>query len=211
MTHMSKMTRSHTGKTGMRKGLSLVEMLISIILFGIIATIGFTYYKNYYDTSFAAKQLRIYTIVDQAAQLSNTFDLYNAKYGENPTEIQQMVDTKFLTAIPQKQSFVTSTGWTLEENQTIVEANATGITFQYVLNGAGSGQDNLDYCNILNNAAWSDSNLSKTTDEQNASSTWYSRGISVSEGNTSETEFFHCEKNSTGSLNLIFVKTANAS
>ena len=56
-------------KMGMRKGISLVEMLIAIVLFGVIGTISFIYYKNYYDTSFAAKKLRISVVIDQASQL----------------------------------------------------------------------------------------------------------------------------------------------
>ena len=211
MTHMSKMTRSHTETTGMRKGISLVEMLISIILFGIIATISFTYYKNYYDTSFAAKQLRIYTIVDQASQLANAFDLYNAKYGAQPTEIQPMVDAKILTAIPQSQSFVTSSGWSLEENLTIVTASATGVAFRYPLDSTVAvGQDFLDYCNILNNAAFIDSNLSKLITDQNTSAQLYAAGVA---NDASESEFYHCDLNGTTSsdLYLTFVKIADNS
>ena len=210
MTHMSKMTRSHTGTTGMRKGLSLVEMLISIILFGLIATIGFTYYKNYYDTSFAAKQLRIYTIIDQAAQLSNGYDLYTAKYGAQPTTIQPMVDAKILTAIPQSQAFVTDTGWVIDSNKSITTASGgNGVAFVYRLDSlVATSDDRVDYCNILNNAAYIDSNLSRVLADQNSSYELYTQGIAL--GN-SEAEFYHCDENGTAAtdLYLTFVKIAN--
>ncbi|MCW9067662.1 MAG: prepilin-type N-terminal cleavage/methylation domain-containing protein, partial [Sulfurimonas sp.] len=35
----------------MRKGISLMEMLVAIILLGILSSVGFTYYKNYYSTA----------------------------------------------------------------------------------------------------------------------------------------------------------------
>ena len=33
---------------GMRSGISLVEMMIAVILFGVISVVGLKYYKNYY-------------------------------------------------------------------------------------------------------------------------------------------------------------------
>lgn len=203
MIQGSNMMRSHKG---MRKGISLVEMLVAIVLFGIIGTISFTYYKNYYDTSFAAKQLRIYTVVDQAAQLSNAFDLYNTKNGVDPVTVDEMVVDRILTQAPAPQPFVTATGWTLDENVTIDGADTTGVAFMYLVDGAGSNTDKLDYCNILNNTAFKDSNLSKLDADQNTTSELYAAGIA---GATNEQEFFHCESNGTAfTYRLTFVKRA---
>jgi prepilin-type N-terminal cleavage/methylation domain-containing protein len=206
MIQGSSITRSNKG---MRKGISLVEMLVAIVLFGIIGTISYTYYKNYYDTSFAAKQLRIYTIVDQAAQLGNAFDLYNTKNGVDPTTVDQLVEDKILTQVPVAQPFVTATGWTLDENVTIDGNDTTGVAFMYLVDGVGSNTDKLDYCNILNNTANKDSNLSRTDADQNETSDLYAAGVASA---TSEQEYFHCaDVNASGDpykYRLTFVKRA---
>ncbi len=206
MIQGSNMTRSNKG---MRKGISLVEMLVAIVLFGIIGTISYTYYKNYYDTSFAAKQLRVYTIVDQAAQLSNAFDLYNTKNGADPLTIDEIVTDRILTQVPVAQPFVTTTGWTLEENQTVVTGDDTGVVFQYNIDGnTSSNTDKLDYCNILNNVADKAWTLDKVdTDQALLDVRWADGNTSL----TSEMEYFNCaqDDNATAySYRLVFIKRA---
>ncbi len=204
MIQGSNMTSGHKG---MRKGISLVEMLVAIVLFGIIGTISYTYYKNYYDTSFAAKQLRVYTIVDQAAQLSNAFDLYNTKNGVDPLTVDDFVTDRILTQVPVAQPFVTQNGWILDFNVTVNGTDATGTVFKYDVNGTGSAQDKLDYCNIMNNTAYKDSNLSRLAGDQNTTIQLYAQGINLT---ASEQEFFHCDYNATTKLStFVFVKEAN--
>ncbi len=197
------------GNKGMRKGISLVEMLVAIVLFGIIGTISYTYYKNYYDTSFAAKQLRVYTIVDQAAQLSNAFDLYNTKNGADAVSINDFVTDKILTQVPAAQPFITATGWTLEHNQTVVTGDNTGVVFQYNIDAnASSNTDKLDYCNILNNVADKAWTLDKVdADQALLDVRWADGNTSI----TSEMEFFNCAEDSnatTYSYKLVFIKRA---
>ena len=160
MAQGSNMTMGHNG---MRKGISLVEMLTAIILFGLISVISYNYYKNYYDTTFAAKQTRVYAIIDQATQLSNAYDLYQTKMGVAPTTLQAIVDQKILSKVPDVQPSLSKTGWTLDTNIT-TDNNATNtnvVGFKYDINGSSLvNQDRVDYCNILNNAAKSDYNLS---------------------------------------------------
>lgn len=207
MIQGSNMTRSHKG---MRKGISLVEMLVAVVMFGIIGTISYTYYKNFYDTSMAAKQLRVYTIIDQAAQLSNAFDLYNTKVGVDPVTVAEIVTQRILTAAPTAQPFVTSTGWTLEENLTIITADTTGVAFRYKIDGSGSNIDNRDYCNILNQTADTSWSLDTNETAQNDTNTSYAIGLA---SGTSEFEYFHCADNNgtAGSydFDMIFVKRAN--
>jgi prepilin-type N-terminal cleavage/methylation domain-containing protein len=209
MRQGSNMRRAYRG---MRNGISLVEMLIAIVLFGIIGTISYTYYKNYYDVSFAAKQLRVYTIVDQAAQLGNAFDIYNTKNGTDALTVQDFVDDKILTQVPVAQPFVSATGWQLIEDANITgAADANGTAFIYKLDGDTlTPQDSLDYCNILNNVADKDSNLTKLITDQNASNVLYAAGLAKTK---SEMEFFHCEDvndglGTFGGLRFVFVKRA---
>ena len=200
MIHGSKVT---LGQKGMRKGISLVEMLVAIILFGIIGTISYTYYKSYYDTSFAAKQIRVYTLIDQAAQLSNAFDLYNTKNSQDPTSVQDMVDDKIITEIPGQISFITTTGWVLDTAKDINTTDANGTAFTYAINNTDLlPADKVDYCNILNNTAYSESNLTRTSTEQNTSVQLYAFGAATP---ASEQEFFHCDANATATT-FTFVK-----
>ncbi len=60
--------------SGMRKGLSLVEMMIAIVLFGVLSTVGYKYYKNFLYTELAAKQARVAALIDPATQLSNAYE-----------------------------------------------------------------------------------------------------------------------------------------
>lgn len=206
MIQGSNMTMSHKG---MRKGISLVEMLVAIVLFGIIGTISYTYYKNYYDTSFAAKQLRIYTIVDQAAQLSNAFDLYNTKNGQDIDTIDDLVSDRILTQVPVNQGAVSDAGWRYEENLTISGTDATGVAFLYDINSTtAANQDKLDYCNILNEVADATWDLDTNDTSVLGAPAMYALG----DGNGSrEFEYFHCaDFNTTADYDytLIFVKRA---
>ena len=233
MIQGSNMTRSHKG---MRKGISLVEMLVAIVLFGIIGTISYTYYKNYYDTSFAAKQLRVYTIVDQAAQLSNAFDLYNTKNGTDintsvagtadAVALQLLVSDRILTEIPRVQPAISTDGWIFDDNISVLDKGlGGGKAFTYDINNTTlSLQDQVDYCNILNEVAlstWSlDTNNTDTVKAALAptgigiddNKTWefYAAGIA---NPLSEMEYFHCaDNNSTttlGSYQYVFIKRAN--
>jgi prepilin-type N-terminal cleavage/methylation domain-containing protein len=187
MIHTEKMTQGHKG---MRKGISLVEMLVAIVLFGIIGTIGYTYYKNYYNTSFAGKQVRIYTLVEQATQLGNAYDLYLAKHGNTPVDINAMVQDKILTQIPAAMPGLTLTGWVLDANLSTVDSNNSGQSgFTYVMDANITNQTKLDYCNILNNVAYTGWELNNTDSEINGSSDFYRLGDSSGWG---ELEYFHC-------------------
>ena len=153
------------GNKVMRKGISLVEMLTAIILFGLISVISYNYYKNYYDTTFAGKQTRVYAIIDQATQISNAYDLYSSKMGSVPTTIQDIVNQRILTKIPDSQIEITNNGWdlnaTLDTNGTGGSDN--GIGFTYILDNVNlTAQDQVSYCEILNNAAKNTYDLNKT-------------------------------------------------
>ena len=208
MVHGSSVNRSFKG---MRKGISLVEMLIAIVLFGVISAIGYKYYKNFYDTTLAAKKARIAAIVDQATQISNAYDIYAMQKGTVPITIASLSDatTKILTETPPTIPEISTTGWEIADPTALadrvgltlagltVAANDTGFT--YILDG-GTAADQLEYCNILNNIAkstWSlDSLLADIDDE----ATMYAAPNSLSS--------MMCYNNG-GVLTFAFVKTVN--
>lgn len=170
MTQGSNMTRSHN-KMGMRKGISLMEMLVAIILLGILSSVGFTYYKNYYDTSLAAKQIKVAIVLDQAAQLKNSLELYNVKTGidaittvdgNTSTGLDLLVAQSIITSVPAVIPDMSTDGWRVSTS--VSDINSTFLTTQgdtdltdqfltYNLDGSATGSDRQDYCNALNNIA----------------------------------------------------------
>jgi prepilin-type N-terminal cleavage/methylation domain-containing protein len=204
MIQGSNMTIGHQGmKKGMRNGLSLMEMLISIVLFGLLSTMSFKYYKNYYDTSFAAKQARIYVIIDQAGQLNNAFELYTTKNGKDPEDVNALVQDKILTAIPVTQPLISNEGWVLDLNRSVstwgstvgvtstaynADDNGSDVVFYLSMaDGNASNPDKMDYCNILTNAADTTWEMNNTRAETNTSNEHFRAG---------RTAFF-CDVNTT--------------
>ena len=166
MVHGSSVNR---GFKGMRKGISLVEMLIAIVLFGVISTIGYKYYKNFYDTTLAAKKARVAAIVDQATQINNAYDIYAMQVGTLPITMASLsaVTTKILTETPTPIAEITTTGWKIASPTALadmagldLDGDATGndVAFVYSVDAPANNSDKRDYCNILNNiedSTWS--------------------------------------------------------
>jgi len=166
MVHGSSVNR---GFKGMRKGISLVEMLIAIVLFGVISTIGYKYYKNFYDTTLAAKKARVAAIVDQATQINNAYDIYAMQVGTLPITMASLsaVTTKILTETPTLIAEITTTGWKIASPTALadmagldLDGDATGndVAFVYSVDAPANNSDKRDYCNILNNiedSTWS--------------------------------------------------------
>ncbi len=150
------------GSKGMRKGLSLMEMLIAIILFGIISQVGYSYYKNYMDTSLAAKQAKVATVVDQATQLRNALELYNVKFGQDATEstdgtLNELVLQRIITEVPGSIPSMSATGWSVSK-ATDIDITATALEdlfLTYPIDATGiAANDSLDYCNAVNNLSF---------------------------------------------------------
>lgn len=177
MIQGSNMTRSHKG---MRKGISLLELLMAIVLLGVLASIGFKYYKIYYDTTFAVKQAKVYLIIEQAAQISGAHDLFETKNAIVPNGLNDMVSDHQLKQVPPIMPEISKTGWKLNTYQTFniyadavntgttsvttltqqttwdgnisLDGNDNDIAFTFKIDGNNTApQDLLDYCNIINN------------------------------------------------------------
>lgn len=173
MVHGSSVTR---GYKGMRKGISLVEMLIAIVLFGVVSVIGYKYYKNYYNTTLAAKQARVAAVIDQATQISNAYDLYTAKVGVAPTAIANLsaAGVKILTKTPDAIPEITATGWAISTTAALDAVTANDIVFTYPVDGAtASNADKLEYCNIMNNFAQTAWPLDEVDTDVGTSQTMY--------------------------------------
>jgi Tfp pilus assembly protein PilE len=166
-----KTTRGHRG---MRSGISLVEMMIAVFLFGVITTIGFKYYKNYYDVTLASKQALVGTLVDQARQLSNAYDLYEVKKGTAPGAISDLYaeDIKIITAKPDPIEEITlsTDGWELVNSLDLNDANANDTAFIYKVTATtlDSADKRRQYCNVLNNVADSDWSFDALADHGNS-------------------------------------------
>ena len=149
MLQGSNMTRSHRG---MRSGISLVEMLIAIVLFGVLAVISFKYSKNYINTDLAAKQARVSALIEQATQLSIAYDVYSVKFGTAPTDIIDLnsSNAKILTDIPVAITEI-GTGWSLEAGTYYTGSANSDIAFSFPVTNVTPSTSNEEYCAVFNN------------------------------------------------------------
>lgn len=144
----------------MRKGLSLVEMMIAIILFGVMSMIGLQYYKNFMNTDLSAKKARVAALLDQATQLSNAYDLYKAQFGTSPANVAALYanNSMILTGEPTAITEIGAGPWNLSTATDIDDADADDSTnagvdedvaFTYTIDN--SGIDDEQYCALINN------------------------------------------------------------
>ena len=163
---------------GMRSGLSIVEMMVAVILFGVISTIGYKYSKNFYDVTLASKQTLVSAVVDQATQISNAYDLYEIKTGAAPTDIDDLSNQEVRilkeTPAPVLEITADSDGWKIEKIALDDDDATDDPAFIYKVSASGLDADKKqEYCNVLNNiiaSKWdlnasSNSGSSGTTDE----------------------------------------------
>ena len=153
----------------MRSGISLVEMMIAIILFGVISAAGFKYYKNYYDIGLSSKQTLMSIIVDQGTQLSNAYDIYEAKKGAAPTDIAELSaeDVRIIKETPKAIPEVSAGGWSIKTDLELDKGSTAtnDIALIYNIDASSlSTADKISYCNVLNNIAASSWDYNATSD-----------------------------------------------
>ena len=190
--------------TGMRNGISLVEMMIAIILFGVVSIIGYKYYTNFMNTSLSGQKARVAAVIDQARQLSNAYDVYKAQFGDSPTTINDLnaSNAMILTEIPpgiEGIAGTTNVVWELATNLNI-DGTVGDIAFTYPINTSTTADD-LQYCNIFNNLADSDWELNAAA-VPDALATAYSGGFTT----------FFCWDNigdGSGTTQVVFIKELN--
>ena len=151
----------------MRGGISLVEMLIAIILFGIISSTGYKYYKNYYDIGLASKQTLMSIIIDQGTQLSNAYDVYETKKGLAPDDIAKLSDpdVRIVKETPKAIPQISKSGWAIK---TDLDVDGSGggndIVLTYKIDANLTKDDKIAYCDVLNNIADSGWDYNATSD-----------------------------------------------
>jgi prepilin-type N-terminal cleavage/methylation domain-containing protein len=143
-----------------KKGLSLVEMMIAVILFGVMSMVGFKYYKSFYNSGDITKKTNLGAVIDQASQISNAFDIYEIQVGKSPTNINNLTasNVNILTSIPEGIPAITgdantSRTWKLTYGDIdIGGSNSYDIAFVYPVAEAGSiTDDHKKYCRLFNN------------------------------------------------------------
>lgn len=138
---------------GKRKGISLVEMTIAVILFGVLSTIAMLYYKSLFNIDLTAKKARVAALMDQAYQLSGAYDVYVAQMGVAPTDANlsdfNASNVLILRSLPRDIREMTTVGWEL--NTSIINGRP-GFTFPIDLNGTSYStlKDDDLYCAIFN-------------------------------------------------------------
>ncbi len=149
--------------TGMRKGISLVEMMIAIILFAALATVGLKYTKNYINTDLQAMKARVAAAMDQGSQLTQAYKLYTTQYGA-PTSINDLnaTATPVLTSLPATITEMSALGWDLNTSTGI----GSGYGFHMTLDGNTTTVQAGTYCALWNHEfnASVETNVSGTED-----------------------------------------------
>lgn len=138
---------------GKRKGISLVEMTIAVILFGVLSTIAMLYYKSLFNIDLTAKKARVAALMDQAYQLSGAYDVYVAQMGVQPNDVNLLdfnaTNVMILRSLPRDIREMTSSGWEL--NISAVNGRAA---FQFPIDLNGTSYTTLSdddfYCAIFN-------------------------------------------------------------
>ena len=139
---------------GKRKGISLVEMTIAVILFGLLSAIALFYYRSLFNTDLTAKKARVAALMNQAYQLTGAYDIFVAQEGRAPLLANlsdfNATNILILRSLPKDIREMTTTGWELN---TSIVAGRPGFLFPIDLNGTG-GYDVLSdddlYCAIFN-------------------------------------------------------------
>jgi prepilin-type N-terminal cleavage/methylation domain-containing protein len=138
----------------MKRALSLVEMMIAVILFGVMSMVGFKYYKSFYNSGDITKKTNLGAVVDQASQLSNAYDIYEIQVGISPSKIEDLVanNVQILSSIPEGIEAMTgdsnaSVSWRLVRTANI-DGSSNDVAFIYPL---GTTDDQRRYCQLFNN------------------------------------------------------------
>lgn len=188
----------------MRRGLSLVEMMIAIILFGVLSIVGFKYYKNFMNTTLSGQKARVSALINQAQQLSDAYDIYHAQFGVTPTSEENLTagNALILEKLPdgiKEIAGTTAASWDLNTSIDL-DGGATSnndIAFTYPIN-TGVTADDLQYCNIVNNFANPSLDLNASSVETSASAE-YGTGL----------HSFFCYDSSGDGTQIVFVKFIN--
>lgn len=149
--------------TGMRKGISLVEMIIAVILFATLAGISVKYYKNFFNTELTAKKARVAALLDQGAQMSNAYDAYLVQVGSianldvNLTDLDDG-NVSILARLPKAidglaTGKVDGTGaWELNKSTGITGTSGVALQYKIDMNATGRSitSDDEQYCAIIN-------------------------------------------------------------
>ncbi len=100
--------------TGMRKGISLAEIMIAIILFGVLSAVGLKYAKNYINTNLQASKSHVAAAMEEASQLTNAYKLFTTQYGQlNAITELNATATQVMTSLPLPITEMTNSnpGW----------------------------------------------------------------------------------------------------
>lgn len=141
---------------GKRKGISLVEMTIAVILFAVLSTIALMYYRSLFNIDLTAKKARVAALMDQAYQLSGAYDIFVAQEGIAPSDVNltefNATNVLILRSLPRDILEMTTTGWELNTSITAATGGRPGFMFPIDLNGTSYttlADDDL-YCAIFN-------------------------------------------------------------
>lgn len=166
----------------MRRGVSLVEMLLAIALFGVLATIGYKTANSMLGTERATLKAYAAQIMTIGDALSGAYYVYKTEKNDYPADLDTLVNNNYV-ATPTAPATLSAT-WALEYNATAgdngaIENNTTalvGFTVQLNLTTDDAAEK---FCKAYNDFAYG-------YEDWNASLTNYGIGTSASNGTARE-------------------------
>ncbi|MEW5805799.1 MAG: type II secretion system protein [Acidobacteriota bacterium] len=101
-----------TGTKGMKeKGFTLIELLIVVALIGIIVTVAAVQYKN------AIQKAKEAVLKEDLYILRDCIDQYYADKGKYPTDLQVLVEEKYIRVIPTDPMTKSADTWQFEYSE----------------------------------------------------------------------------------------------
>ena len=133
--------------TGMRRGISLVEMMIAVILFAALATIGLKYSKLFINTDLQALKARAAAAMEQGTQLTSAYKLFTTQYGPLSTiNDLNATATPVMTALPNRIVEMSKLGWDYNSST----GAGTGKGFTMKIDANQTALSDATYCAIWN-------------------------------------------------------------
>ena len=131
--------RATRRKTGRQKGFTLIELLVVVAIIGILTTAALPTYRN------ATKKARESVLRQQLFTMRDVIDQYFVDKGKYPSDLQSLVEDKYLRQVPVDPMTQGSDTWQVEMSEGGEDTSPTGESASGIENvHSGSDETALD-------------------------------------------------------------------
>jgi general secretion pathway protein G len=135
MVNAMKRIRAHSARRTTARGFTLIELLVVLAIVSLLLTLAVPRYFHSVDTA------RETVLIENLSIARETIDRFFEDTGRYPDSLEELVEKKYLRALPFDPIANSSTGWT------IVPPDDASKGRVYDLHSAapGSGRTNVPY------------------------------------------------------------------